>query len=613
MNMYSQQRPYVVLDRLTVLRFFRRSKAFAVSDVGGRAKTLTASLIGLMLAVNGLNVINSFVGRDFITAIENRNMYGFIWWAVMYVVVFAASTVVAVSFKYTEERLGLLWREWLTKGLIERYLGRCSYYHLHAKGHIENPDQRIADDVKAFTVTTLSFALMFLNGTFTVLAFSGVLWSISPLLFLAAVAYACIGSFVSYYLGRSLVGLNYTQFDKEANLRTQLLHVRENAESVALLHREERLKSGLLNRLEELTANFEKIIEVNRNLGFYTTWYNYLAQIVPALIVAPLFIFREVEFGVVTQSAMAFTHLLGAFSLIVTNFQTISSFTAVIARLSSLEDAIDQGEFHVPPTAGRHGEPTRDQTAAVSAIDIAEDDGRVAYGGLSLLSPHDGHPLINNLTLSIPFGTRLLISGANEDAKMALFRATAGIWGSGRGQIIRPSLGQIYFLPERPYLPPVTLRELLVRTGHEQEVPEERIMAELCALKLETVLARGGGLDVAHDWTELLTLDEQQLLAFARLFLASPRFAFLERVGHALSAHELDSVLDQLSRRSISYLATGVHGKRDKDDRVENYDAVLELDVVLELMEGGGWHISTVKNGRLIPYGVDGPAMAGGG
>lgn len=594
----SEQQPcYGKIDRSILRRFGRGIKEFVASEAGGQAKVLGASLLLLMLAINGLNVLNSYVGRDFITAIENRSMSGFLGEAGLYILVFIASTIAAVVFRYCEESLGLVWREWLTKRLLQRYLANRNYYHLYADGHVANPDQRIADDVKAFTVTTLSFSLMFLNGTFTVLAFSGVLWSISPLLFVAAILYAGIGSYVSYYLGRSLVGLDYDQFDKEANFRSELIHVRENAESVALLHREERLKVRLLQRLDDLTANFRKIIKVHRNLGYYTTWYNYLAQIVPALVVAPLFIWGSInEFGVITQSAMAFTHLLGAFSLIVTNFQSITTFTAVIARLGTLEQALE-------PPGGGHVTGDTVEAAASRPMDISiseEDLGQIAFRELTLLSPHDGRPLINNLSLTVPSGTRLLISGNNEDAKVALFRATAGIWHSGHGHIVRPPFGHIYFLPERPYLPAVTLRELLVRTGHEQEISDERILADLQALNLQAVLARINDLDTPYDWKNLLSLDEQQRLAFTRLFLAQPHFAFLERIGHALGPDEVDQVLYLLSQRSITYLTTGRHGKREKDDKLSNYDVVLELDTLLELQRGGNWNVSTVQNGQLL-------------
>src|SRR5262249_38694375 len=158
--------------------------------------------------------------------------------------------------------LGLLWRAWLTGRLISRYLAGRTYYWLKEAGAVDNPDQRIAEDVKAFTATTLSFTLIFVNGAFTVLAFAGVLWTVNPLLFGVAVGYAALGSLMTILLGRPLVGLNYRQLDREANFRSALNHVDEHAESVALLHWEGQVTSRLLHRLDEVVANYRRMTSV---------------------------------------------------------------------------------------------------------------------------------------------------------------------------------------------------------------------------------------------------------------------------------------------------------------------------------------------------------------
>ncbi|MEW6038386.1 MAG: SbmA/BacA-like family transporter [Pseudomonadota bacterium] len=566
----------VPIDRQTWFRFVRTVKTFAASEVGGKARLMFAGLIVLLLGINGLNVVNSYVGRDFMTAIENQDMTDFTGLAIVYIGVLAASTVVAVFYRFAEERLGLLWREWLTRQAVIRYLDHRTYHRLDAAGEIANPDQRIADDVRAFTVTTLSFVLMLLNGTITVVAFSGVLWSISPLLFAIAILYAAGGSYLTIVLGHPLMALNYSQLDKEANFRADLIHVRENAESVALARREGRLKSRLLQHLEALIANFRRIIGVNRNLGFFTTGYNYLIQIIPALIVAPSFIRGEVEFGVITQSAMAFAHLVGAFSLIVNQFQSISSFAAVLARLSSLREAIEQAE------------------STVSAIELRDGGERLAYERLTLRSPRDGRILVEALSVTVPVGMRVLVSGPDETAKVALFRATAGIWDSGEGRILRPGPDDILFLPERPYLPPGTLRKSVLRTGQEHAVLDERILAILRALDLERVLARAGGLDVERDWDDILSLGEQQLLAFARILLAKPRIAFLDRASTALDHQQIGRILNLLSEHGIGYLNVGEAG-----EPLERYDAVLEL------ADGGGWRWRRIRNGRIVGEGAD--------
>jgi putative ATP-binding cassette transporter len=483
--------------------------------------------------------------------------------------------VVAVIHRFTEERLGLLWREWLTRRLATVYLKHSIYYRLNnrveADGEIANPDQRIADDVRLFTATTLSFVLMLLNGTFTVVAFAGVLLTISPLLFGVAVVYAASGSLLTIALGRPLVGLNYCQFDKEADFRADLIHIRENAESVALLRREGRLSARLLRHLDDLTANFQRIIAVNRNLGFFTTGYNYLIQIIPALFVAPLFIRGEVEFGVITQSAIAFTQLLGAFSLIITQFQSISSFTAVLVRLDSLGQAIQKA-----------------RSPSGSVIGLDESDSQLACEGLTLRAPTDEHILIKNLSVVVNAGGRLLVTGSNEAAQVALFKATAGIWSGGEGRIVRPKTDRIFFLPERPYSPPGTLRELLLRTGQERYIADEAIRAALRTLNLEPVLDRIGGLDVEHDWETTLSLGEQQLLAFARILIAAPRFALLDRPSTALDLSQVEQMLKILAERGIGYVCFN-----ETDIPADYYDAVLEL------ADDGRWQWRRIEAGEV--------------
>ena len=335
--------------KTTGMRFVRAVRTFAQSEVGWKAKLIFAALVLLLCATNALNVVNSFVGRNFMTAIADRDMSGFVRQALLYVGVFAALTAVAVIARFGEERLGLLWRDNLTRRIVRRYLADGTYRRLAVSGEVANPDQRISEDVRAFTVTTLSFVLMALNSVLTVIAFSEVLWTISPLLFGVAVLYAAGGSLLTIVLGRPLIKLNYDQLDKEASFRSGLIHVRDNAETIGLAQEEDAQSADLLARLDGLVANFREITSINRNVGFFTTGYNWMIQIIPAFIIAPAFINGKIEFGVITQSAMAFSTLVAAFSLIVTQFQSLSSFAAVVARLSALVEAVGQpGDPRVP-------------------------------------------------------------------------------------------------------------------------------------------------------------------------------------------------------------------------------------------------------------------------
>jgi vitamin B12/bleomycin/antimicrobial peptide transport system ATP-binding/permease protein len=545
----------VSFDRETRRRFVGGIRTFLTSDVRWQARGLFALLIAFALAINGLNVVNSYVGRDFITAISNRDQPGFIREASLYVGVFAGSTVVLVIYQFIQDRLGLFWRVWLTRRIVGQYLADRAYVRIKDSAPVANPDERIAEDIRSFTATTLSFMVMLVNGVLAVVSFSGVLWTISRSLFGVAIGYALFGSLVTIYLGRPLISLNYRQLDREASFRSGLVHVGANAESIALSRREGRLMALLLRRLDDLAANFRRQIAVSRNLGFFTTGYNYLIQIIPALFVAPLFIRGKVEFGVVTQSAMAFSQVLGAFSIFVNQFQSLSSFGAVIVRVSALAAAIEKV-------------PTSEETP----IAVVEAEGQIAYEQLTLTSPDGAHQLLTNLTAAIPHGTRVLIVGSNEAARTALFEATAGIWSAGSGTIVRPPLDAIFFLPQRPYLPPGTLREVLIQDGQRPPISDDQITGTLDDMGLDDIAAGPNGLDTERDWSAVLSLREQQQLALARLILARPAFAMMDRVNVVLEPAQYRNVLGRLDENSITYVALAEHA-----EMIEQYEVVLQI------------------------------------
>jgi vitamin B12/bleomycin/antimicrobial peptide transport system ATP-binding/permease protein len=532
------------------------------SEQGPQAMVFAATLVVMMFGINGLNVLNSYVGRDFMSSIEARNLESFRSQAILYSLVFVASTVVSVLYRFTEERLGILWREQLTWKLADSYLSERTYYRLDSATGVANPDQRITEDVRAFTTTTLSFMLLILNGTLTAISFSGVLWSISPMLFGVAVLYALLGSFLTIWLGKPLIRLNYHQFDMEANFRADLIHVRENSESIALSHREGRFKRRLRMRLDGVVGNFRRLIRINRNLGFFTNGYNYFIQIIPALIIAPMFILGEVrEFGVITQSTMAFATLLGAFSLIVTQFQSISAFTAVTARLHLLTAAIEKAHETKP-----------------CSLEVAEKADHVSYDHVTLHSGDGGRVLVADLTLEIQRGSHCLVTCPDDAPKVALFRATAGVWDCGGGKIARPGLEDILFLPERPYLPPGTLRDVLVRTDRENQTGDAEIEAVLRRLGLEEAVRRVGGLNSERDWDDEFSIGEQHMFSIARIFLAKPAFVFLDRPGSSLPKTQISVILEMLAELGVGAVVLAKNG-----------ESRLRYDQVLAIRPDGSW------------------------
>jgi vitamin B12/bleomycin/antimicrobial peptide transport system ATP-binding/permease protein len=559
--------------KVTAARFAKAVKLFADSEVGWKAKWTFGALLALLCGANGLTVANSYVGRNFMTAIAERQTPEFVRQAMLYVAVFAASTVVAVIARFLEERIGLLWRDNLTRRVVKLYLADGAYYRLASSGELANPDQRIADDARTFTASALSFFLMAFNSSLTIMAFSGVLVLISPLLSAVAVLYAAMGSYMTLLLGRHLVKLNYDQLDKEAGFRAGLIHVRENAESILLARREDVQSARLLRRLERVIINFRAITTVNRNVGFFTTGYNWMIQIIPALIIAPAYIAGKVEFGVITQSAMAFGTAVAAFSLFVTQFQSLSAFAAVVARLNSMVDALDS------------------EQPLTSAIQIIEQDGPLTYEGLTLSSRTNEARLIEKLSITIPFGARVLVNGTNLDAGIALFKATAGIWTTGEGRIVRPRARDILFLAQKPYLPPGSMWQTLAPPEREGKISRDCVLGLLRELSLEQVLSQAGGLDAHQNWETLTSLREQQLLAFLQVLLAAPKLVLMDRIQVTLTPNELHKILGMLSKASIGYICNG-----ETDSCGELFDAVLDFE------EGGGW---AWKIGASAPRGDD--------
>jgi putative ATP-binding cassette transporter len=333
--------------------------------------------------------------------------------------------------------------------------------------------------------------------------------------------------------------------------------------------RGERQVARLKQRLAGLAENFRRITTINRNVGFFSTGYNWLIQLIPVLIVAPAFMRGEIQFGVITQSAMAFTTLVAAFSLVVTQFQSLSTYAAVASRLDSLFDAIDRK----PPSPS-------------PGIGIVEASGRLAFENLTLSGPDASASLLKDLSVEIPRGKRTLIAGSNSAAGRALFRAAAGVEVAGSGQIVRPPASEIGFLPQRPYTPPGSLRQVLLE-GEPEAQTDERIVDVLHVVGLDALVPPDGDLDREQDFGARVSSREQQLLAFARILLAAPQFVFLDRIADLLGHEQARRMLDLLAERSITVLHGG-----EPDEPRDLYDAVLEC------REDATWKWSEKSRGK---------------
>ena len=545
------------------------SKAFFTSERRHRASWFLIVLLSLALAVGGVQVLMSYVARDFMTAIAQKDEPAYwqsLWW---YLGTFALAVPIGVYYRWTEERLALLWREWMAEHLIKRYFNNRAYYRLRGSPSIDNPDQRISEDVRNFTVSSLSFLLILLNATVTVIAFVGVLWAISGTLVGVLLLYALVGTGISILIGRRLVGLNYSQYQKEADFRYSLVRVRDNAESIAFYRGEKRERRDLVGRLRAAVLNMLSIIGWNRNLAFFVNSYNYAALVVPVVIVAPLFMRGEVEFGVVTQSAGAFAQVLAGVSLIITQFERLSAYLAGVQRLGGLWDDLD--EFDAEEA----------RVALEGTQDVDDDSLTVNLDTLSVCTPDGSKTLVNDLTFELRRNQSLLIMGASGTGKSSVLRTIAGLWPIGSGALERPSWRDIMFLPQRPYMIDGNLRDQLLYPYTDEALSDDQILAVVDKVNLADVLDRvDSDLGRAMDWTNVLSIGEQQRVAFARLFLRNPRFAFLDEATSALDEDNQERLYQLLKESRIGFISVG-----HRTTLTKYHDRVLQLD------RSGRWEI----------------------
>jgi putative ATP-binding cassette transporter len=554
-----------------------RRRPFFRSEARWGALGLLAVLLVFILGLNALNIAGNYTGGGFITAVKERESDWAVRFALLWAGVFASLTVAAVFKVFTEERLRLWWRQWLTRHLLRRYLAGRAYYRLKGRADIDNPAQRITEDVRTFTEQTLAIALILVSSTITLVSFSGVLWSITPWLVLAAVLYTAFGSVVTVCLGRKLMKLDVKQYRKEADFRCDLIQVRAHAEQVALLGGE-RDEEGWLGRgLDSVVQNMKAIVGLSRNINFFTRGFDYLIQLIPLVIVAPLYFQGRVEIGELWRAQNAFAFVLGAFSIVVKEFQRISTFGAVTERLGAFYEVLD-GEAGPPRGNGPGPRSPEGERAGRPAIEVVEDGTRVAFERLTLVTPREGRLLVKELSVEAPRGRRVLILGPSGSGRTSLLRAAAGLWTAGQGRVVRPPAEDVLFLPQHPYLRAGRLRDQVLYGIPREGLTDARVREALRTVGFNKVLERVGGLDAEGDWPNTLSGGEQQQVAFARLLLARPAFAFLDEPTSALDAETAHRLYQALAATPTSYVSVG------SDPTLRAFH-----DRVLELRPGGAW------------------------
>ena len=522
------------------------TKAFFRSERRRKARVLLFLLLALSVAYVGVTVLTSYVGRDLITAIEKKEAHTY-WRSMwLYLGSFVVAVFIDVYYRWAEQSLALLWREWMSQHLIKRYFNNRAYYRLRGSESIDNPDQRISEDVRNFTLDSLGYALMAVNSVMTLVGFLGVLWSISGTLVGVALAYAVGGTFMCFVIARRLVRLHYDKYQCEADFRYGLVRVRDNAESIAFYRGEKREHLDLVQRLAQVVGNMRSIIIWNRNLGFFRNSYSYLALVVPILIVAPMFMRGEMEFGVVTQSLSAFAQVLGAVSLIANNFEGLSSYLAGIQRLGILWDDLDDFDAE------------EDRNARESQQQLDESSSKIKLDQLTVHTPGRGKLLAEDLTFELLTKQSLLIMGASGTGKSSILRTIAGLWPGGPGSLERPALRELMFLPQRPYMVPGSLRDQLRYPDHDRAIDDEQMRQVIEKVNLADVLARvEGNLDSVIDWGNVLSLGEQQRVAIGRIFLRQPKFIFLDEATSALDEENQKRIYELIQQSGIGFISVG--------------------------------------------------------
>jgi vitamin B12/bleomycin/antimicrobial peptide transport system ATP-binding/permease protein len=545
----------VQFDRNVVKRFFQLAAPLFRSEIKYRALGLVALILALSLLSNSIGYMMSYIARDFMNALQTKDVQLFRWKLFEYLGAFVVATPIVVFYSYSEARLKLLWRRWLSHRILKRYFENRAYYRVNLQSKIDNPDQRIEEDIARFCDETVMFFLVAFNSTIQLLLYIHLLYSIYWLLLVVAISYAFMGSLVTSLLGRPLIGLNFAQFKKQADYRYKLINVRDSAESIAFHGHEKHEFTRTRQRLKAALTNLLKVINWNRNLQFFTVPYNYVLTILPTIIVAPLFFRGEVDIGVVIQAGVAFGFVINALSIVVNHFSTLSVFAATINRLGSFTEEL------YAPTSMLPGE-----------VEITIEPGQqLSFQSVSIWTPKKEQALILDLSFEMS-ASSLLIAGPSGSGKSSILRAIAGLWTSGSGKIIRPDLSSAVFLPQRPYMILGTLRSQLLYGIPRKAFLDSELIKILERVRLLEMFHRVGGLDAVLDWPNILGTGEQQRLAFARLLLARPNFVFLDESVTAMDQGIADSLYRSLPNFVERFVSTG-----DAADLRQYHDHVLEL------------------------------------
>ncbi|HLS54457.1 MAG TPA: ABC transporter ATP-binding protein/permease [Zeimonas sp.] len=555
-------------------RFAVIARPYWLSEEKWKARGLLALAVLLLLGQTAFNVLLNEQTGEFTSALAARDADRF-WLSIRQCVAIVIVAVPIYAFYYyVRDTLGIHWRRWLTSRFLDRYFTDRAYYELNASGAIDNPDQRISEDINAFTQQSLYFLMIALGAVIQLVAFTGVLWSISKALVYFLVVYAIVGTAVTMLVfGRVLIGINFLQLRREADFRFSLVRIREHAEAIALHRGEEQESFQAKQFFGAAFANYRRLLRAQLNLNLFQYAYSFLTIVLPSALIAERVISGELEVGRAVQAAGAFAAVLGAVAVIVDHFEGLSRFAAGIDRLGTFSKTL----------AAREAAGT-DATGRIESV----WGPQLALERVTLQTPGRERVLITDLSVSAAPGKGLMIVGDSGGGKSSLLRSIAGLWYAGSGRIVRPGPDEMMFLPQQPYMVLGNLRSQLLYPDRTRQVSDPELWRLLGRVNLPDLAERFGGLDAELDWGKVLSIGEQQRLAFARVLLHRPRYVMLDEATSALDVGNEENLYRELATTSTTPVSVSHHA------------ALLRFhDQVLELTGNGNWRLHRAADYRF--------------
>jgi putative ATP-binding cassette transporter len=551
-------------DRIFWTRVWTLTKMYWSSKerrTGVRLLVVVAIMSGALLAAGAYS---SYLYRDSTNALVSKNLPLFYHLMLVWTGLTAIFVILNVFEPYYNGRLFIEWREWMTAHFVRQGFAHHAFYRMSQSGKVDNPDQRISDDIGSFVAQTQGFTVTLLFALGGVATYFTILWSISHSLALVLIAYSMLGTYFTVVIGRRLVTIHYDQERYQADFRFGLVHVRDNVEPIFMYGGEDRESGQLMRRFVNVVRNYNLQILWERHLGFFTGSYGGVVALVPFWFLAGTYVSGKLSFGSMSQAASAFISLSASLSIIIDRFPSIADYANVVNRLS---------EFLDECAAAREAES--DGRVRIEMV----EDRRVEFAGLNLRTPDGGKTLISDLSADASALKPILIKGPSGVGKTSLMRALAGLWREGSGTITRPTLSEVMFLPQRPYLILGSLREQLTYPRVENATDDD-LREILAKVNLADLPDRFGGLDATMHWADVLSPGEQQRLAFARLLLNRPNYAFLDEATSALDPENEERMYDHLRRSGIQFMSSGHRASLLKYHRN-----------VLELRGPDGWRL----------------------